>query len=697
MVPAALGLRLPGPVARGSGRTFAVLGVCLVLALLSPGLSAHGLWGAAELPILERSLARIGLAHGTFETAPLVPDLLRGRLAAIVRPWLGVEAAARLWNLAGVAALGALAAGTAAGGALRRVLAAAFVCVMPLGALMGSTALGDPAGEAFSVAATVALLRAEGRPAIRLAALALLAGALAWTGLLWGGVLPCLSAGLAARGRRSGRLLAAAGFLGLLAAVGLAVRQGDGFLPILAAAKDRAFLDAPEGRDVAAGIAAFLHQTFPLGPVALLAAIAGPVRLSWARFYLAIALVAAGPWILVYGTTPLPILVPTAVLTAALIDDLLAHPGPAGRIFLVFVTGSLVALSKDAAAYPDAYLNLLGPPRKGAFFPAEALDLGGRLARTTKLALACTWLAAAARSRRPFAARGVLLLGAFVLAVVVPHGIVRPTLARLSLAPLLATYDDAVARGAIEPPLRSLRTDAPEIEVYARTPVEKVPHKRTLASLFAGPIPSAALVREADLAGLFQLHRQDGWPLFVLDDRHATARLVANTLPPGLADRNRLARVVLDAPVPLEHPTYVRFGDAVEVIGWEIDGPVVRGGRPTVRVLLHVIGRLPAAAKIIVRLQAGRTSRIGAEPVEITGGLYPPAYMRPGDYILHEHRLKVPVLEVLTGPHRVVLGLRRNDKKNLRITEPLHRDDERGVRILDRAHHFATVGEVMVF
>lgn len=678
------------------------------MVVLGPGLGAHGIWGEAELPRIERSLARIGEAHGTFPTAPVGLDVLRGLWISVLRSLLGLETAARTFDLIAVAFGGALVAAWAPrrpGAVFGTVVALAVYLGLPSVAVSGSAVLGDPWGEICIVAAasaTAAFVGADDgrrRFSMAVAAVAFVAAAVHVRGLGWGAALPLLAAAFGPNGsKRMRAAVATAGACCLAATCVLAVRQEDGYLPILAAAKTEAFLDDPAGVDVVAGIGAFLHQTWPVTPLALLGVVAGRTCPGWLRAYLVLAVAAAVPWCLVYGVVPLPVTVATALVVAHAADDGLASSNAKGRLIVALVLGAWVALAKDGRAYPAAYVNLFGPPLSGTFFPAEALDLGGRIARSIHVWILAAAAAALAlhRGRLRLASAAVAFAAVFG-AVIVPHGIVRPTLARLSLAPLLATHREAVEAGALPPRLATLRVDAPELELYAgATTVEAVNHRRKLATLFAAGAPYAALVRKTDLAGLFQLHRQDHWPLFVLDDRHAWARLVANVLPPGLEDRNRLPHIVLDAPVQLEHETLVRFEDAIEILGWEIEGPVVRGARPKVRVLLHVIGPVPASAKLIFRLQAGRTSRIGAEPVELTGGAYPPGYFRPGDYILHEHEMRVPIFEILTGPHVVVVGMRRNEKRNLRITAPAGRDPEAGARIFDRAHHFAAIGTVMV-
>jgi hypothetical protein len=110
-----------------------------------------------------------------------------------------------------------------------------------------------------------------------------------------------------------------------------------------------------------------------------------------------------------------------------------------------------------------------------------------------------------------------------------------------------------------------------------------------------------------------------------------------------------------------------------------------------------VLRPLPAGAQIYVRLQGGKLSRIGAGPEDFAGGLYPTNHWRPGDFILHRHKLKVPLLEVVSGTHELMVGVRRTAKKNLTIVEPSEERGAYGVTVKDKKREFAALGEVRVW
>ena len=168
--------------------------------------------------------------------------------------------------------------------------------------------------------------------------------------------------------------------------------------------------------------------------------------------------------------------------------------------------------------------------------------------------------------------------------------------------------------------------------------------------------------------------------------------LLASTLPPGARDENPILRVLHDAPPELAHPTLVRFEDLVEVIGWQWHEPVVRGRETTLEVALRVLKPLPAGSKLYLRLQQGRLSRVNPAPHELAEGLYPPQHWRAGDYILPRFTVTVPMLEVLPGAHEVMLGMRRTESSNLKISFPATDDPARRCRTGPLPAHHGGVG-----
>ena len=221
--------------------------------------------------------------------------------------------------------------------------------------------------------------------------------------------------------------------------------------------------------------------------------------------------------------------------------------------------------------------------------------------------------------------------------------------------------------------------------------------RRDLTQWFARDTPAAALIRESDLAAVVQASRQAKTPFFVLDDTHATLRLVANVLPEGAEDLNPLSAIVLDEPPALEHETLVEFDGYVEVIGWEVDAPLRRGKEHTLQIAMRVLRPLPGGSKLYARFLHGRLSRIAGEPHEFAEGLYPCNLWRKGDIILNRVRFETPPLEIVPGDYDLLIGLRRSQTKNFQIKVPEEKNGPFGVQVRGSKREFAKIGTVEVW
>lgn len=270
---------------------------------------------------------------------------------------------------------------------------------------------------------------------------------------------------------------------------------------------------------------------------------------------------------------------------------------------------------------------------------------------------------------------------------------------QFSLLRPLARYEAWAAAGALPRPLGIHRVADPGLDLYGPPPDARqtLATRESVSALLRRPEPAAALIRLSELAPLYQVARNAKYPLHVLDASNRDVLLIANTLPPGAADHNPIREVLFDAPPPLAHETLLRFEDFVEVIAWEWDEPVVRGREVELRVVLRPLRPLPSGSKITVRLQRGRLSRVNPLAHDLVENIYPPQHWRAGDYLLHRFRVQVPTLEVVPGPHEVVMGLQRTASANYKITVPEGETGEHGVRVYAGPHEFAVVGEVQVW
>lgn len=691
----------------------------VALALVLPGLGTHGLWSDAELPVLDRALAALGEAKSGLVRSPVLPDLLRMRGVAMFGDELGLRLPHALATAGLVAAAAALARLRGATVGLS-ALVGLVTLAMPAIGLGGRTALGNPVGELCGVLVVLAIAAAD-LEARRGRAIALaLAGAVAWiaavasSGLVLGGCVPIAGALLVQQGRpRVRAALSAALVVAAAVAIALVLRQTDGYIPLLGAAKDLELVDKPELRRFTAALADLGHQSFPWLPIAIVGAALGRDR--GVAAWLVGGLVLATAWSLVYGRVDLPLRVPVALCAVQAIATI-ADPERSvslrrGATFIavlgVLVLGKDVELSPAEIAAP---LHVFGVND----YPAEELLTVKRWSAIVKLVVLALLLGAFA-APLPDETKRERLIGlvprrlrvaampAFVGVVALwaawmqTRVLVPATSEKLSPKAVLAHHAALVSAGELGPALAVHRIRDEGVALYGPTELESLASRRDISAYLEADEPRAVLIRSLDLAAVHQAHRQSGAPVFVLDTVHDHLRLVTNVLPPGEVDENPIPGVLFDAPPQLEHETLLRFEEYVEIIGWQVDGPIVRGRRHTLQVALRVLRPLPGGSKIYTRFVGGRLSRINGEATPIVDDVYPCNLWRAGDYILHTLEFDAPTLEILPGTYDFMVGMRRSEQKNYTISIPEGEEGEYGVEVNDPKRSFAKLGTVEVW
>ncbi len=694
----------------------------VALALLLPGLGTHGLWSDAELPVLDRALAALGEAKSGLVRSPALPDALRTRGVAAFGDELGVRlphALATAGLVAAAAALARLRGATVGWSALAGLVTLA----MPAIGLAGRTALGNPIGELAGVLVVLAAAAAGLEPRRGRAIAIGLTGAAAWIaaiashGLVLGGCVPLVGALLVVDGRERGRLVRAGLLAALVIAAALAfvlvLRQTDGYIPLLGAAKDLELVDKPELRRFTAALADLGHQSFPWLPIAIVGAALGRDRgvASW----LVGGLLFATAWSIVYGRVDLPLRVPVALCAVQAIATIADPERPLslrrGAAFIA-VLGVLV-LGKDIDLAPAdiaAPLHIFGVND----YPAEELLTVKRWSAIAKLVVLAILLGSFA-APMPDASRRERLIGlvpgplriaampAFVGVVALwaawmqTRVLVPATSEKLSPKAVLVHHAALVSAGELGPALAVHRIRDEGVALYGPTELESLASRRDISSYLTAEEPRAVLLRSLDLAAVHQAHRQSGTPMYVLDAVHDHLRLVTNVLPPNEVDVNPIPGVLFDEAPQLEHETLLRFEEYVEVIGWQVDGPIVRGRHHTLQVALRVLRPLPGGSKIYTRFVGGRLSRINGDPTPIADDVYPCNLWRAGDYILHTLEFDAPTLEILPGTYDFMVGLRRSEQKNYTISVPAGEAGEYGVTVDDPKRSFAKLGTVEVW
>ena len=727
---------------------WALAGIATTIAavVLIAGFHDHGLWSTGEIAVLQRSQAELGAALTGLEHAPPLPDLLRTRVLALT----GDPAAIRLPGaLAGALLVGLATFLARSLGAAPRfaALAGAFVLAFPLLASQTRLALGNPVGELLATLAAILGAGALSGTVPRsislllgLAATATLALSAASGGLLFGVLLPLLAVALAwphgpVRPDMShapsqpvpsdlsqapspplwlASLLAAAILATTLTIAYLAYHQADGWIPALAAARDLVLSERPHTRPFTATFEQFGDQLFPWLPL-LIVGLLHPGRARWPALWLLSGLVLASVWSLRYGPVAVPLTVPAAVVCAAALEHLL-HPHTSRatrRIGLLIVVAGCLIHAKDARRTPSRVGAVLVKNLPEHNYPARELRAPELLGRLALLAILAVALAALTRRQTGTTRLARLqahlpewLPVAIVLAVLAHqalrygHDLLPRSSELQSLHRPLTRHAAWQSAGIFTSPLAIHRISDPGVDLYGPPPSERkhVATRDAAIAWLKSETPNAALIRTAELAPMFQNSRQLGWPLYVLDNSHRDIVLIANTLPPGATDNNPIRKVLFDAPPSLPHETLVRFEDYVEIVAWDWEQPVVRGRETTLQVVLKVLKPMPGGAKITVRLQKDRLSRINPLPHDLAENLYQTALWRPGDYILHRFTTTVPLLEILPGAHEVIVGLRRGEHQNYKISSPdtVDKPGEYGV-VVRGGQEFAVVGEVQVW
>ncbi len=691
----------------------ALVAALVAAAIVLPALGAHGLWAGDEMAVFDRSRAALGIALGDLVRAPWLPDALRtAAYKAIGAPEaIRLPGALATIGLVGLTTLIAAARGI---GPLAALIAGAFALAFPLTLAQGRLALGAPVAELFAATAAIAgylSLRVRGWRAVvaATASAACIALATASTGLVMGALLPLLA--IAVGRPTSPRPPVRRAILGLwlliiattVLAAWLIYGQADGYIPLLGAAKDLALRERPELRGFTASLQELGLQIFPWLPLALVGVLR-PGRMRWPALWLLCGLGLHSLTSLVYGPGPLPLTVPAALCcTAGLVH--LADPTThrqLRRLALLLAIGGIFVIGKDAKRTPARVAAVLAPPQIEDHLPAAQIGADVLLPRLNTLAVLMVLIAGIAGGRRlakPWLAPGTAALVLLYQATMLGHSLIPKIAAQRSLKIPLARLASWTRSDELPPSLAVGRVKGSDLVIYgpAKPSIQQATSRSQQQAWLRRPEPSVALIRNTDLPALFAAHRRDNWPLYVLDHSHALWTLVSNTLPADAIDQNPLSAVVLDAPKPLAHETLVRFDNYLEIVGWQLDEPVIRGTKTTAILMIRVLRQLPAGAQMYLRLQGGKLSRIGGTPEPFADGLYPTNLWRPGDFIIHRHPLKVPLLEIVSGTHELIIGVRRTRKKNLSISEPNGEHGAYGVRVKGKKREFATIGEVSVW
>lgn len=163
------------------------------------------------------------------------------------------------------------------------------------------------------------------------------------------------------------------------------------------------------------------------------------------------------------------------------------------------------------------------------------------------------------------------------------------------------------------------------------------------------------LVPSHQLAPIDKAARQQNLAYYVLDDRSSQFLIISNKLEGKCnVDHNPLRRLVLDKPPKVKHPIKVNFDNKVELLGYEVDDVVTRGGKFELKLFFKVLGEMPSGYKIFIHFDQP-SSRFHGDHVPL-GGKFPTEYWMPGDYIVDPHKVDIPLLTTSSGLYKMYMG-----------------------------------------
>jgi hypothetical protein len=197
--------------------------------------------------------------------------------------------------------------------------------------------------------------------------------------------------------------------------------------------------------------------------------------------------------------------------------------------------------------------------------------------------------------------------------------------------------------------------------------VDQVRSQDELFKLLRKPERAFVLVAAGQLAALDKAARGAKVRYHVLDDRNSQFVILSNNLAGQCADDlNPLRRfVVSQRPTP-KKALRANFENRVELIGYDLDDTVYRGGKFPITLYFHAKGQMPSGYKIFIHFDQP-ANRFHGDHVPLNGK-YPTQYWLPGDYIIDRHEVEIPLLTTPSGRYKVYAGFWLGSKR-LKVTD----------------------------
>ena len=175
------------------------------------------------------------------------------------------------------------------------------------------------------------------------------------------------------------------------------------------------------------------------------------------------------------------------------------------------------------------------------------------------------------------------------------------------------------------------------------------------------------LVPSHQMAPIDKAARQQGINYYVLDDRSSQYLIISNKLEGKCTvDHNPLRRLVLDKEPKIKTKVHANFENKVELLGYEVDDPVTRGGKFKLKLFFKVLAQMPSGYKIFIHFDQP-ANRFHGDHVPL-GGKFPTEYWMPGDYIVDPHEIDIPIFTTPSGSYTMYMGFWQGENR-IKITE----------------------------
>lgn len=469
------------------------------------------------------------------------------------------------------------------------------------------------------------------------------------------------------------------------------------------------------------------HSLFPwsaLLPLAL-GAVLRPASLVRRRLRLGLVLVVA-VGILFYSLTiartgPLPFGPSFALAAMCAIAALSFERGERGTFAAMTCAALLVLLYKDFENFPDKGFSVFALSGTESFPETlEAVSKRYFQAVTALGVLACValvlsrtpwqdfvqrWGQASSRVLRGFsrALNAVVtawgkLSRPFAKAIPMPRAVVLiaglggggtllglgyyPALAaQLSPAGVYTAYRELAAEGE---PLAVMGESAVKGSMfYAGSTVRSFKSVEAAVDwLNLGDAPRKWLILKAPDLGRANAHFREKRPkqnLPILNGDSSEILLASNRLAAGEVNENPLAALLPETPPQLNHTPVGRWGEELELLGWEIreakTGKVtdtLRTGVPYQFVTgYRVVKKVLSSWESFIHID-GNNKRVNGDH-QLLGGKYPPRLWAPGDTVIDTHEFKLDATYD-SGEYTVYFGLFSGSKR-YKLTAGDHKDD----------------------